>query len=134
MIVCYRTAMRYLGIDYGSKRVGVAVSDESAKFALPLTVLPNGAGLIEAVDRLAKENSAQQIVIGESRKYDMTANPIQKDIAEFKQRLDGRGYATHLEPEFMTSQQAEREQGKHAKIDASAAALILQSFLDKLPR
>ena len=134
MIVCYRTAMRYLGIDYGSKRVGIAVSDESAKFALPLVVLPNNAGLVDGVEKLARENGVTHIVIGESRKYDMTANPIQEDIAEFKEHLDGRGYATHLELEFMTSQQAEREQGKHAKIDASAAALILQSFLDKQPR
>jgi putative Holliday junction resolvase len=134
MIVCYRTAMRYLGVDYGSKRVGLAVSDESAKFALPLAVLPNNAGLVDAVEKAARENGVTQIIIGESRKYDMTANPIQEDIAAFKQLLDGRGFSTRLELEFMTSQQAEREQGKHAKIDASAAALILQSFLDKESR
>lgn len=133
MIVWYRRAMRYLGIDYGSKRVGVAVSDESAKFALPVSVLPNDADLADAIGKIAAENKATHIVIGESRKYDMTANPIQKEIAEFKTRLDSLGYVTHLELEFMTSQQAEREQGKHAKIDASAAALILQSFLDKQP-
>jgi len=131
MIVCYLRTMRYLGIDYGSKRVGVAISDESAKFALPLKVIPNNIDLVDVIEKLAKERETTHIVIGESRKYDMTANPIQEDIAEFKAQLEGRGFTTKLELEFMTSQQAEREQGKHAKIDASAAALILQSYLDK---
>ncbi|MCX6716196.1 MAG: RuvX/YqgF family protein [Candidatus Taylorbacteria bacterium] len=123
--------MRYLGIDYGSKRVGVAVSDESAKFALPLAVIANTENLLLEVERLAKENDTRKIVIGESRKYDMSANKILPEIMDFKDRLDKRGYKTYLELEFMTSEQAERLQGKHDKIDASAAALILQSFLDK---
>jgi putative Holliday junction resolvase len=124
-------AMRYLGIDYGSKRVGVAVSDEGAKFALPLSVISQNPFLLEEIEKLARDNQASEIVIGESRQYDMTANPILADILAFKERLEGRRFTVHLELEFMTSQQAEREQGKHAKIDASAAALILQSFLDR---
>lgn len=127
----YNSRMRYLGIDYGSKRVGVAVSDESAKFALPLAVIANTENLLLEVERLAKENDTRKIVIGESRKYDMSANKILPEIMDFKDRLDKRGYKTYLELEFMTSEQAERLQGKHDKIDASAAALILQSFLDK---
>ncbi|HEX7724455.1 MAG TPA: Holliday junction resolvase RuvX [Candidatus Paceibacterota bacterium] len=123
--------MRYLGIDYGSKRVGVAISDESARFAFPERVISNDKNLIDAIETLAREHNITHIIIGESRKYDMTANPIQEDIIDFKEHLEGRGFAVILELEFMTSQQAEREQGKHAKIDASAAALILQSYLDK---
>lgn len=123
--------MKIIGIDYGSKRVGVAVSDESRKFALPLSVIVNTPDLIDEVEKAAKQNEAQEIVIGESRQYDMSANKILPEIMEFKDKLDKKGYKTRLEPEFMTSQQAERLQGRHDKIDASAAALILQSFLDK---
>ena len=48
-----------------------------------------------------------------------------------KRDLEEKGFVVHMEPEFMTSAAAERFQGKNDMIDASAAALILQSFLDK---
>jgi len=123
--------MRYLGIDYGSKRVGIAMSDESGKFALPFSVLANTSNLLDEIQKIIIFNDIKEVVIGESRKYDMTANKILPEILEFKDKLAKQGYKIHLELEFMTSQQAERLQGKHDKIDASAAALILQSYLDK---
>ena len=124
-------AMRYLGIDYGSKRVGVAVSDESRTFALPVSVVPNTSELLGEIRRIADEYGTKEIVIGESRKFDMTANKILPEIMKFKESLEEEGFMAHLEPEFLTSQEAEREQGKTAKSDASAAALILQRFLDR---
>lgn len=123
--------MRYLGIDYGSKRVGVAISDESLTFALPVSVIQNTPDLLAEVRKLSAEYATKEIVIGESRKFDMTANKILPEIMKFKESLDTEGFATYLELEFMTSQEAEREQGKNAKSDASAAALILQRFLDR---
>ena len=124
--------MRYLGIDYGSKRVGVAVSDESLIFALPVSVIANTTDLVAEVGKIAAEYGTKDIVIGESRQYDMSANKILPEILAFKDALDAAGFRTYLELEFMTSLEAEREQGKHAKSDASAAALILQRFLDRL--
>lgn len=123
--------MRYLGIDFGSKRVGVAVSDESGKFGLPLSVVLNTPDLLTEIKKIALDNSVKDIVIGESRKFDMTANKILPDILNFKDALDKSGYRTYLELEFMTSEQAERIQGKNDKSDASAAAIILQAFLDR---
>lgn len=125
--------MRILGIDYGSKRVGVAISDESGKFALPHMVLKNAETLVGDVEKIARDNNVKEIVIGESRQYDMSANKILPEIMSFKDALNARGFETRLELEFMTSQQAERLQGKHEKIDASAAALILQAYLDRSP-
>ena len=123
--------MRLIGIDYGSKRVGVAVSDPSGKFALPFSTIANSRNLAPEIEGIARENEAKEIVIGESRKYDMTANQILPDIMGLKKALEEKGFTVILEPEFMTSAQAERLQGKNDKIDASAAALILQSFLDR---
>lgn len=123
--------MRLIGIDYGSKRVGVAVSDEAAEFALPFTVIPNTPDLLGQVAEIAAQNEVKEIVIGDSKRYDMTANKIQSAILEFKARLEEKGFAVFMEPEFMTSVQAERLQGKNDQSDASAAALILQSYLDK---
>ena len=135
--------MRFLGIDYGTKRVGVALSDEDGRFAMPVIVLKNAknsaksvnsakpAGLLKEVTELARENNVKEIVLGESRNYKGEANAILEKSLEFKKALESAGFIVHLEPEFMTSVQAERFQGKTELSDASAAALILQSYLDR---
>ena len=56
--------MRSLGIDYGSKRVGIAISDEARQFALPLCVLANTDELLGEVARLCEENHIDTIIIG----------------------------------------------------------------------
>ena len=123
--------MRYLGIDYGSKRVGVAVSDEAGQFALPLSVILNTPELVNEVEKVAIDNEAKEIVIGESRNYEGQPNAIFDDADRFKKALEAKGFTVRLELEFMTSMQAERITGKNDKSDASAAALILQSYLDR---
>ncbi len=122
---------RILGIDYGSKRVGVAVSDEANIFGLPLKVIANQPDLLEQIVQIATDSAVKEIVLGESKNYKGEANVILADSLEFKKKLEEKGFAVHLEPEFMTSVNAERFQGKNEMHDASAAALILQSFLDK---
>ena len=121
---------RLLGIDYGSKRVGVAVSDESNKFALPVSVIENSPTLIAEVGKLAAEYGTKEIILGESKNYKGQPNDIMVDILEFKMAMESKGLKVIFEPEFMTSVQAERVQGKTDMSDASAAALILQSYLD----
>jgi putative Holliday junction resolvase len=123
--------MRFLGIDYGSKKVGVALSDEDGEFAIPLSVLKNSKTLLEEVVEIAEENNIGAIVMGESRNYKMEPNAILANSLSFKAELEKKGYVVIMEPEFMTSENAERLQGKHDMLDASAAALILQSYLDK---
>ncbi len=129
------TAAKILGIDYGSKRVGVAISDEGNQFGLPLTVIENNfkdtSGLVQAIEKLAKGYDIREIVLGESKNYKGEANTILAKSLELKKDMESCGYIVHLEPEFMTSINAERFQGKNEMSDASAAALILQSFLDK---
>jgi putative Holliday junction resolvase len=125
--------MRFLGIDYGTKRVGVALSDEAAQFAMPLSVISNSknlAHLVKEVAEIAKKNGVTDIVLGESKNYKGEANAILEKSLEFKKSLEETGFVVHLEPEFMTSAHAEKFQGKNDLLDASAAALILQSFLD----
>ncbi len=123
--------MKLLGIDYGTKRVGIALSDIEGQFAIPFTVLNYSKNLVKEVLEIARENKVKEIVIGESRNYKGEANAILGKSMEFKNQLETEGYKVHLEPEFMTSENAERVQGKHDMLDASSAALILQSFLDK---
>ena len=122
---------RLMGIDYGSKRVGVAVSDEGRQFALPLVTVLNTPELIAEIEKIAIDHEVKEIVVGESRNYKGEPNAIFQDVEAFKKEMEKRHFKVHFELEFMTSQQAERLQGKNDKSDASAAALILQSYLDK---
>jgi putative Holliday junction resolvase len=125
--------MRYLGIDYGSRRVGIALSDETGSMAFPKQVLPQGAGLLQIVLTICKEEGVGAIVIGESKDYLQQDNRIMEQVRQFKADLEGvTGLPVYLEPEFMSSTQAEKLQGKNEMLDASAAAIILQSYLDKL--
>jgi putative Holliday junction resolvase len=126
--------MRYLGIDFGSKRIGIAVSDEKGEFAIPFIVLKSSKKLLDEVVDIAEENKVEKIILGESKDYKGKPNAIHAESLEFKKKLEGEGYIVEMEPEFMTSIHVEKLQGKSATTDASAAALILQSYLDKMPK
>ena len=146
----YNSRMRYLGIDYGSKRVGVAVSDEAGEFALPLVVLPNNEKLLLGVKKIVVEKQIGAVVFGESKNFKGEDNVIMPAIREFKTALEKEtGLAVHFEAELFTSAEADRmkppvsgqnrktgvrlrrPETKNAMLDASAAAIILQSFLSK---
>lgn len=124
--------MRYMGIDYGSKRVGIALSDESGKFALPHSVIKNSSKLVDDLNTIICESDVGVIVMGESKDFKGKENEIMKDVHAFKQKIeDLLGKTVVYEPEFLTSHAAQRFQGKNDMHDASAAALILQSYLDR---
>jgi putative Holliday junction resolvase len=125
--------MKYLGIDYGAKRIGISISDDEGRLAFPHSTVPNDSRALETVSNIIIAEGASSVVVGESKNYKNEPNEIQKDIDEFVKKLEARGMELEIsfEPEFMTSSQAERVTGKNEKIDASAAALILQSFLDR---
>lgn len=123
--------MRILGVDYGKKRVGVAMSDESGKFALPKAVLPSSPNLAEELSALAESSLIETIILGESRDYGGRENPLIADIHILERQLKEKGFEVILEPEYSSSVEAERFQGKNEMQDASAAAIILQRYLDK---
>ena len=135
--------MKYIGIDYGTKRIGVAVSDETGSLAFPLGVVKAGQGALEEVASIARENGVQKIIIGESRDNSGRPNEVMEDIEQFKRDIEGlTGLPADYEREFFTStyaarqfapQEKSRKQNpSHDNLDASAAALILQSYLDKV--
>ena len=124
--------MRLMALDYGTKRVGVASTDESGKFALPRTVLDNDEALLQNILRLKEECGAEKIVIGESKNLDGTPNPVFDDINKFKKLLEEHGAEVVLHPEIFTTVEARRLQGNTLMTDASAAALILKSFIDTM--
>jgi putative holliday junction resolvase len=144
--------MKYLGIDFGSKRVGVAVSDDTGRLAFPYVVLQNLSGkignekLLNDVMEIIEKEKIEAVVMGESKNFQNEPNKIMGAVLEFKKNLEkvleknledlpvqaGKTkIKVFLEPEFLTSAQAEHIQGKTEMHDASAAAIILQTFLDK---
>jgi putative pre-16S rRNA nuclease len=124
--------MKLLGIDYGAKRVGIAISDDGGSVAFAKSVLPAGEELVSDIQKMCVEEKVQGIVIGESKDYSGAENPIMKEIHLFRKDLEDKlKLPVYFEPELMTSVEAQHIQGQNEMNDASAAAIILQSYIDR---
>lgn len=129
---------KILGIDMGTKRIGLALSNIERTFAFPLSVLEvkNISETLQSVAfqiaAIATENAAKEVVIGESKNFAGKENPIMYHVHLLKSLLEKESLTVMLEPEFLTSEQAQRHQGKNDLLDASAACIILQSYLDRI--
>jgi putative Holliday junction resolvase len=122
--------MKFMGIDFGTKRVGVSLSDEGGKLAFPYVVLDNDKHLIKRLAEIIKTELVSGVVIGEPLNNQGKPNAIMGDINNFKDKLEAEtGIKACFEREFFSSVEAEKIQGRVAKKDASAAAIILQRFL-----
>lgn len=127
--------MRYLGIDYGAKRIGLALSDESGRVAFPHSIINNTQRAVEQIAKLCNEKQVSVIVLGESLNNKREANPVMAEINIFKTKLaEATKLEIILEPEWFTSALAARSAEKDANVDDAAAALILQTYLDKRDR
>ena len=121
-----------MGIDYGTKRVGVALSDEGGSMAFPHRVIENSPKLLKELVSLIEEEHVGEIVIGHSLNEKNEANHIQAAIERLVLDLTlAVGVPVHLEPEQYSTQEALRIQRRNEKTDASAAAIILNSHLTK---
>lgn len=128
--------MRYLGIDYGTKKVGLALSDEAGTMGFPFEIIPNDSQLPDALALLIGEKNVDAVVIGESKDYDGNPNPIANAARALGEELAERtGAAVHYEPEMLTTQEARRDfegvRTHKGNVDSSAAALILTSYLSR---
>lgn len=123
--------MRILGVDYGTKRIGVAMTDEGAQMAFPKLVLQNDAKVIENFKKIITDNEIKTVVLGESKNFKMVDNEIMKEILDFRDVLEKEiKVDVIMYSEIYSSAQAEFFQGKTDMLDASAAAIILQSYLE----
>jgi putative holliday junction resolvase len=127
---------KYLGIDYGAKRIGLATADDQAKLASPLTTV----GSAELAETIQREGPFAAVVVGLPRSLSGTETAQTLAVRHFCDDVLWR--KLHIEPVFQdeagTSGLAEehlKESGKDytkADIDAEAAAIILQDYLDGL--
>src|SRR4051812_42972693 len=108
--------MRYLGIDYGSKRVGLALSDEAGTMGFPHKILTNTPDLLDTMAGLVENERVGGIVMGESRDLAGGENPIAKDARAFGVALGLRtGLPIYFESEIYTSAEARRAPEKQEK-------------------
>jgi putative Holliday junction resolvase len=130
--------MRYLGIDFGTKRVGLALSDEGGSMGFPHAVVPNDGRLIDYVRELIKRKEVEVVVIGDSRDFAGNDNAVMAKAKAFATDLERTAdVGVVWESEALTTQEARRDPegiritGRDARqaVDASAAALILTSYL-----
>ena len=145
------TDVRALGIDYGERRIGLALSDATGLLASPWKQMPNDADVGAAARRLADEIRALQaeddglsaVVIGLPRRLDGSANDQTDRVRRLAALLESEiSSPVALQDERLTSHEADallaqREQDwrkRKQQVDAMAAALILQDFLDHQPR
>lgn len=121
-----------MGIDFGSKNIGLALTDESGSMAFPHGVIRNDGKALAVVESLIKEKDVKEVVIGHSLDYSGKVNKIHAQVENFMTDLTlAIGIPIHLEPEQYSTQQAIRIQGKNDQTDAAAAAIILDSFITR---
>ena len=126
-----------LGVDYGTHRVGVAVSDPEARYALPLQTLelPFRARAA-AVAQLATDRGADTVVVGRPVRAGGEDSHLWPEILKFAEKLRARGLTVVFEDEAFTSSEAQAKLGRRTRgqsgspTDAVAASLILKQYLE----
>lgn len=132
---------KILGVDYGLRRLGVAISDERWKIALPLTTIDrNDIDFISALRRIITEHNVCRIVIGlpialsgDESKMSIIARKFAEDVYQL-------GVEVVFQDERLTSTEArktilsfgEKPSRRKADVDRIAATLILQTYLDSI--
>lgn len=124
--------MKRIGIDFGSKKIGIALTDDSGAMAFPHAVVSNDEQFLSYIKNLVAERGVEEMVIGHSINNQGEPNKIHTAVKEFITDTTLHiGIPVHLEPEQYSTKAAVQLQGKNDLIDASAAALILDSFITK---
>jgi putative Holliday junction resolvase len=132
--------MRCLGIDHGSRRIGLAYGDDiGVATPMPAIVSSDPAKRWAAIEAVVKARAITDVVLGHPLNMDGSSGPKAREVEGFARRVQAAfGVAVHLVDERLTSYEAEstiapaRRRGLRASglVDSRAAAIILQDFLD----
>lgn len=130
--------MRVLGIDYGAKRVGLALGDTETKIATPWTIIPNEGtvALLARIHEVVLREEIRTIVVGVPRPLarPQSASPQTREVLTFVEAVRRLGTPVTIEDEALSSRLAARqtqEMQKKGKRDDLAAAVILQTWLER---
>jgi putative Holliday junction resolvase len=123
--------MKYLGIDYGTKRIGLATAESSNRIATPLKIIDNNGNALKRVVKICENKNIRTVVVGHSRDRSGQDNPVMKHARGFVGELIGNAEADLVfTDEFGSSVAARQQPGSPTHVDGSAAAVILQRYLD----
>jgi putative Holliday junction resolvase len=132
--------MRYLAIDYGTKRTGLAICDPAETIVSPLAVLEGQKELLKKIADVAKANGVEAIVLGLPLNMDDSEGPQAKLVLNFADQLkEHLDIPIHFQDERLSSFGAEDKLApaeftrakKRKRLDAIAAAEILEAFLER---
>ena len=122
--------MNYLGVDYGEKRIGLAKAEGELKIAIPWDTIVNDADVFDRLAAMVSKESIGRIVIGLPISLDGRENDFAKKVRAFASKLgEVIDRPVVLENEIFSSKMA--RESSPQKPDQSAAAVILQSYLDR---
>ena len=132
--------VRVLAVDFGEKRIGLAVSDETGRVVVPVGVVPrtSDAQAAAAVAVAAREREVVRLVVGDPVRADGTGGDFSRRVRNFARRLEeATGLPVDLHGEALTTAAAERSlidagvdaRRRGAARDAEAAALLLRDYL-----
>lgn len=133
---------RILAIDYGEKRIGIAVSDPMQIIATPLMTLPNNKDFLLELKKIVVEKNVELILVGTPIKEDGSESRLKKEIDNFFQQIknelkveiilyDERYSSKIAEQQILESVLKKSKRRDKGLIDRSAAAVFLQNYLDK---
>ncbi|MBN1456547.1 MAG: Holliday junction resolvase RuvX [Sedimentisphaerales bacterium] len=131
--------MRYLAIDLGEKRTGLAICDAEEVVASPLCLIEDQSSLLAQIKKIIHDEQVGGVVVGLPLNMDDTEGPKAKQIRAFAKELgDNVELPIYFQDERLTSFNAEKKlageytrKKKKKRIDAIAAAGILQAFLEE---
>lgn len=134
--------MRYLGLDYGAKTLGVSLSDETGTIASTLKTIRynDDKELLIELDKIIKEFNIKEIVLGLPLNMNGTNSVRGAETYSFKTKIEKfLKVKVHLQDERLSTVEAEkiligshiRRSNRKKVIDSMAAVIILQTFLDK---
>ena len=135
-----RSNLRVLGIDYGHRHIGLAISDALGLAAHGLPTLSNKSEqqVLDALRELVQARDVGHIVVGLPRNMDGSLGPQAEKVMSFAERLSALGRPVHFTDERLTTERAERvmkdaglsRAKRRKKVDRLAATFILQLYLD----
>ncbi len=135
--------MRYLGLDLGSRTLGVALSDRMGLISHNVKIIRHNEEydrLLDEVAKIVEEEGVEEIVLGYPKNMNNTIGPKAELSEEFKKKLEEKlNIKVHLQDERLSTKEAtdiliigDTSRKKRKKvIDSMAASIILQTYLDK---
>jgi len=131
--------MRYLGLDLGTRTLGLAISNGLIASSYKTIRYEDIENLNIELEKEIKENSIDCLVLGLPKNMNNTIGPRALETIEFKERLEKLNYKVELQDERLSTVSAHNymieadmsRKKRKAKVDALAATIILQTYLDK---